>query len=323
MNVLAVVLMLAPLMDDGELSKLQNKVAPSVVRIAVERTSDPAAIGIGGGNRALLDYYRRPAGSVTGTVVAADGWIVTTLFNMQGTLKKIAVTTADGKTHDGTLVGFDRNLDIALIKIEAAGLAALPEGKTTSLAQGDFAAVVGVSSDSSGTTINTGIISAVGRMKGTAFQTDAEMNYGNAGGPVVDGDGRLLGIACHIDNRAFWGQSSGVGFASKIERIDEVLPRLKKGEKIEKPKQAYLGVLVAEAPDMEGVVLMQVTPGSPAASAGLQANDVILSVDDKVIAEEEDLKALIGGKKAGDEVKITYRREKETKSVTVKLGETP
>lgn len=300
---------------------LRDKVAPSVVAISIVRESDPAAEGVAAEIKTHVDYYRRPGGVVTGTIVESDGFILTSYFNVSGVLKKISVTTADGKKYEGKLVGYDCENDIALIKIEANNLPVLPRGASAGLRQGDFVAVVGRSPSPASATINTGIVSALGRMRGRAFQMDAELNYGNVGGPVVDADGNMVGIGAHIDNKAFWGQSSGVGFAAKIEEVSKILPRLKAGEKIEKPPKPYLGIMAAEDADVEGVKIMELVPGGPADKAGIKREDVILRIDGKKIVAPEDLVNALNAKKVGEKVSVTVQRGTETIVVTLELEE--
>ncbi|OHB77315.1 MAG: hypothetical protein A2Z34_00250 [Planctomycetes bacterium RBG_16_59_8] len=306
-----------------DLRSLQQKVAPSVVALRVERESDPASAGMGGTQRSLLDYYRRPPGEATGTVIGEEGLIVTSFFNVAGTVKKIVVTFHDGRTLEGTMLGYDQERDIALIGVATKGLAVLERGSTSALRQGEPVAAVGRPSSSAEATLNVGIVSAIHRWEDTAIQTDAELNYGNVGGPVVDRNGKLLGVACHIDNRAFWGQSSGVGFATKIEEIDKLLPRLKAGEKIEKRKRPSLGVMAAEDPAGRGVSIMQVTPDSPAAQAGIREGDIIVDMEGEPLETPEELAAQIRRKKIGDEARLTLLRGGERLTIVVRLGEAP
>jgi serine protease Do len=176
------------------LQKLRAEVSRSVVAIEVERETDPDGRGTRGPVAAHEDYYNRPKGPTSGVIYGADGFILTSYFNISGGLKKegIKVTLADGKEHVAELLGFDEARDIALLKISATGLPVLPKADYSKLAQGLFVALVGRSPDKEIPTINLGILSAMNRMEKTAVQTDAEMNYGNAGGALVTLSGELV-----------------------------------------------------------------------------------------------------------------------------------
>lgn len=300
-------------------TELKEKVAPVVVSIEVERTADPEGERIYRGNKTLTDYYSRPKAPVTGTIISSDGFIITSYFNLSGTIKMATVKTQDGKSYEATLLGADKEEDIALIKIDADGLATLKDGKIEKIEQGDFVALVGKSPNA---TLSTGIISATSRLKNTAFGFDAKVNYGNAGGAVVDLEGNLLGIATHINPQTMWGQSSGVGFATKIDQIKKVLPRLKNKEIIEKTKEPYLGVLPVEGEEeTEGVKIAQVAPNSPAQEAGLKPDDIILEIDGVKLNDADQLRKIVTSKKAGDEITLKIESEGAKKTVKIKLGE--
>ena len=309
--------------QDDTLGKLKDKVSPAVVAIDVDRTADPDGVGSLKGRKTLTDYYRRPNTSVTGTIIEPDGYILTSYFNISGTIKKITVTTADGKVYEARILGFDQPKDIALLKIDAEGLPFL-EPSEDKVQQGSFAAVIGRSPDVKSPTISDGMISATSRMKGTALQFDAMLNYGNVGGPLVDMEGRLLGITSHIKAKTNWGQSSGIGFATKISEINKILPALKEGKKIEKSKEPFIGIVPVDGEeDVEGVRIAQVIPNSPAEEAGLKEGDIIIELDGKKLADAYELQKEISSRKIGDEVRVKYKRGDEVKEVKMKLEEKP
>ncbi|HEY3227144.1 MAG TPA: trypsin-like peptidase domain-containing protein [Planctomycetota bacterium] len=310
---------------------VRDSAGKSVVAIEVIRGEDPEGETGSGPAGAHKDYYNRPAGPVTGTILSADGFILTTAFNVSGEVKRITVTTPDGRRHEAKRLGADRKLDIALLKIDAKDLPLLPRAKPGEARVGDFVCVIGRGPDPAALTVNQGILSALGRRSGTAVQTDAEVNYGNVGGPLVTMTGEWIGITAHIYPRAMWGQSSGVAFASKNAEIDKVLEDLKKGKDIAKPVQGpWIGVLAGEPrAGVEGVPVDQILPNSPAEEAGLDAGDVIAAVDGKPVKSVEELKAALAKKKIGDEIELTIRRLKrdgktwEEKKVKIKLAENP
>ncbi len=313
------------------LQSVRDSVGKSVVAIEVIRGEDPDGETGSGQAGVHQDYYNRPAGPVTGTIFSADGFILTTAFNVSGEVKRITVTTSDGRKFEAKRLGADRKLDIALLKIEAKDLPLLKRSKPGDAHVGDFVCVVGRGPDPSVATVNQGILTALGRWSGTGIQTDAEVNYGNVGGPLVTLGGELIGITSHIHPRDPWGQSSGVAFASKTAEIDKVLEDLKKGKDIAKPVQGpWIGVLLGEPrAGAEGVPVDQILPNSPAEEAGLDSGDVIAAVDGKSVKSVDELKAAIAKRRIGDEVELTLRRLKrdgktwEVKKLKIKLGENP
>jgi S1-C subfamily serine protease len=311
---------------------IRDQVSGSTVGIEVTRKSDPEGKGGSGPAGVHEDYYNRPLGPTTGTVLTADGYILTSWFNVSGDVTRITVVTPDGARHEGKRLGWDSKLDVALVKIEAKDLKPLPRAKLDDARPGDFVFVVGRAPDPAFTTVNLGILSAKGRFANTAVQTDAEINYGNAGGPLVNLQGELLGIVSHVRPREDWGQSGGVGFATKLDEIDKVLETLKK-EPVPAAKAAkslWIGILAAEPKaGVEGITIDQILPNSPAEEAGLDAGDVIVGLDSKPVKTVEDFKAELGKKAAGVERVLTIRRTKrdgaaaEEKKLKIKPQESP
>jgi S1-C subfamily serine protease len=306
---------------------LAETAGPSIVAIEVERESDPEGRIARGHLAAHADYFNRPPGPCSGVVYEPDGYIVTSAFNVSGELRPrgIRVTLSDGREFPAELLGVDEGRDVALLKIEAAGLPVLPKADPASLGQGTLVALFGRSPDKARLTVTPGILSALERMNGTAVQTDARMNYGNAGGALVTMRGELVGMAAHIRPRHPWGQSGGVGFACKTSEIDRVLPRLKARERIAAEPRPYLGIEPGEGnPEVEGVPVALVVPGSPADRAGLKPGDVLVEIDGEKVPDAEGLDEILSRKKAGDELRVKVRRprgggEHEDREFRVKL----
>lgn len=336
MNPLAFLLFFLPLLIQQEdspvtiperlLQKLREKAAHSVVAIEVDRTSDPQGKTGSGSHGSHRDYYNRPIGPTSGTVISKGGYILTSWFNVSGKIRKIIITAWDGKTAEAKLLGYDQTKDIALLQIPRTDLPPLPAART--YRQGDFAIIIGRSPDPLRPTVNVGIVSATNRWQGTAVQTDAELNYGNVGGPLLNLQGELIGVTCHIRPREPWGQSSGVGFTTKISEIEKSLPDLKAGKKISLKERAFLGIQVGEGePDVPGVQIGQVLPGSPADQVKILPGDVITGADEKIIRTWEELLSFLQKKKPGNQVTLKIRRKSkgtwEEKIFKVRLGAFP
>lgn len=294
------------------LTKLRDRAAKSVVAIEVERDNDPDGITGSGAVSQHRDYYNRPKGPASGVIYESDGFILTSRFNVSGGIRKhgLKVFLWDGREIEGELLGTDEQRDIALVRIEASGLPVLPHADLSTVTQGTFVALLGRSPDKSNPTLNFGILSALNRMNKTAVQTDAEMNYGNAGGALITLKGELIGIACNIKPDTVWGQSGGVGFACKSSEIDQLLGRLKKGERIEAEKKPFLGIRPGEGnPDVEGVQIAEVIKDSPAEKAGLRKDDVLTEFAGLKITDFESLKEALDLQKIGQEVPLKVMRK--------------
>jgi serine protease Do len=308
------ILLWAMVLGAGDLEKLREQVARSVVAIEVEREADPEGLTGTGAVSAHRDYFNRPKGPVSGVIYEADGFILTSRFNVSGTIRKngLRVTLWDGRRVDAELLGADEQRDIALLKIAEQGLPVLPRADFKTLNPGTFVALVGRSPDLAHPTLNCGILSAMNRMDKVAVQTDAEMNYGNTGGALVTLKGELIGVGCNINPDTVWGQSGGVGFACKAPEIDALLERLKKGERIAAVKRPYLGIRTGEGnPEVDGVQIAEVFPGSPADKVGIKKEDVLVEFAGQEITDFESFREALAGKKIGDEISLKVKRKKE------------
>lgn len=296
------------------LARLKERVARCVVSIEVDRSADPEGGGFRGQVSAHRDYYNRPSGPVSGVIYEPDGHILTSRFNVSGTIRPegLQILLPDGSRRAAKLLGTDEPHDLALLKVEARDLPTLPKADLRNVTAGTFVALVGRSPDPRAPTLTWGVVSATDRWGGTAVQTDAEMNYGNAGGALVTLRGDLIGVGVHIRPHTPWGQSGGVGFACKVSEIDRVLERLKRGEKIEAEKVPFLGILPAGGdPDTPGVQIGHVLPGSPAEKAGLREGDVLVGIDDVEVSDFEDLRGALLSRKIGQEVTLRIRRPRD------------
>ncbi|MBM4005815.1 MAG: PDZ domain-containing protein [Planctomycetes bacterium] len=315
---------------------------------------------------------RRPGHPTSGVVVSADGYVLTSAFNVEedaiflanstdqpfefkfprtpaelkkdpeGGLKravnpvqKIMVTLADGSHHEARIVGQHLPMGIALLKIEKAGIPFLDLGHLAAVPElGVPALIVGVApGGATPYTINSGIVSAPHRNRGFQWQTDALLNYGNSGGPVLDDQGRFLGLASRpIEPRTVQGRfvtaeelpawntapNSGVSMIARSDRIVEILDKLKVGESIVAIPGPYMGI----GPDQnrvfgKDVFVGSVQPGSPAAQAGLKEGDQLLSIDGHDLDSWKDMIEHLMNYKPGDKIELLIRRPGSNRRIVV------
>jgi putative serine protease PepD len=271
-------------------------------------------------------------GTATGTgfVVDKDGNIVTAAHVVDGA-SSITVTFQDGTTRTAKLLGKDDATDVAVLKVDASGLTLHPLelGNSAALGAGDDLAVIG---DPFGyqRSISTGIVSGLDRTiqapngftVAHAIQTDAAMNPGNSGGPVLNSAGQVIGIADQIATGGSTEANTGVGFLVPIDLVKAELPQLKAGQTV---RHAYLGVSTGDAStaNSTGALVGSVAQGGPAASAGLKAGDVVTQIGSQKVSDSGDLVAAVATHKPGEKVDITIRRNGSTQKVTVTLGTQP
>ncbi|KAF0244607.1 MAG: hypothetical protein FD180_2369 [Planctomycetota bacterium] len=274
-------------------------------------------------------YTKRPKTPTTGFVIDKDGHVMTSFFNVDGKVESIKVLFPDGKSAAGTLLGVDESKDIALIKVEPEGLELKPiEWVEKQPEVGAFVMALGRSPEPASGTATRGIVSAVDRIDQTfnaiweqSIQFDAKTNYGNSGGPVIDLNGRLVGVVAHVRLHSPWGQNSGISFATPTWKIKEVLDKLKAGERLKKPKLPFLGVGPKESSTL--VVIGTISPDSAAEKAGLKPGDVVRQIDEVKIGEWGDFTNYIKKKKVGEKVIIKITRGEEELDVEATLGERP
>src|SRR4051795_62392 len=271
-------------------------------------------------------------GTATGTgfAVDKDGNIVTAAHVVDGA-SSITVTFQDGTTRPAKLLGKDDATDVAVLKVDASGLTLHPLalGSSAALGAGDQLAVIG---DPFGyqRSISTGIVSGLDRTiqapngftVAHAIQTDAAMNPGNSGGPVLNADGQVIGIADQIATGGSTQANTGVGFLVPIDLVKAELPQLKAGQNV---RHAYLGVSTSDASTASstGALVGQVSSRGPAASAGLRQGDVVTQIGSTQIHDSGDLVAAVATHQPGDKVDVTVKRGGNTQKVTVTLGTQP
>jgi putative serine protease PepD len=259
----------------------------------------------------------------TGFVIDADGDIVTNHHVVEGATS-IKVTFADGTTAEAKLVGSDATTDLAVIHVD------VPSGELHPLAFGDSSAVqvgdpVVAIGDPYGleNTVTAGIISALDRTItspnnhpiGGAIQTDAAINSGNSGGPLLDLSGHVIGVNSQIESSS--GGNIGIGFAVPANTAKTVVSQLIADGKATHP---YLGVKLGDSSDPAGAKVGEVASGSPADAGGLETGDVITAAGGTPVTSADQLIAALAGDSPGDRVALRVVRGGSTRTVTVTLG---
>jgi putative serine protease PepD len=262
----------------------------------------------------------------SGWVYDTAGHIITNDHVVANTTS-ISVMFSDGSKYGAKVVGTDASTDLAVLKVNAPSskLHPLSLGDSSKLAVGDGVVAIG-SPFGLDETVTTGIVSALNRdISSTnnftisgAIQTDAAINHGNSGGPLLNMSGEVVGVTTQIESDS--GGNEGVGFAVPSNTISTVASKLVKGETVQHP---YLGVFVQAPANRSGAEVAQVKSGSPAARAGLKAGDVITSFAGKTIQSPDDLTAAVADKAPGDKVSVTYVRNGTTKTTQVTIGNRP
>ena len=263
----------------------------------------------------------------SGFVYDTTGHVVTNAHVVDGA-QSAKVRFADGKTYDATVVGVDASTDLAVLKVDAPSSALHPVelADSSQVAVGDVVVAIG-SPFGLENSVTAGIVSALGRSMQApngytitgAIQTDAAINHGNSGGPLLDLDGKVVGVNAQIESES--GGNDGVGFAIPSKTVASVVGQIIDGGAVE---HAYLGVSVTEPTGgTAGAQLAEVRSGTPAAEAGLQAGDVVTAVDGDAVGSAAALQSAIDAKKPGDRVMVDYLRNGERRSVTVTLSTRP
>ena len=310
-----------------------HNVLPSVVNVQTEATIrrreidpffDPFGF-FGGGNRTYTSLG-------SGFVWSNDGIIVTNNHVVEGA-SRISVITSDGTQLSARLIGVDPDSDLAVLRVDAKNLAAAPVGTSADLMIGETVVAVGNPFGLSGT-VTTGVVSALGRSvpskeQGRTFtdfiQTDASINPGNSGGPLLNIEGRVVGI-----NTAILGNAQGIGFAIPVDRARKVIQDLLRYGQVH---SAWVGAVTTTITPEEakrlgihvtrGALVSRIFSGSPAQAAGLRSGDVITEVGDKPVDSREALSTYTATVPSGQPVQLTVIREGSPRPVTVRPSDPP
>ena len=252
-------------------------------------------------------------GPTTGVVVSADGEIITSSFNFSSKPSSIIVTLGDGRKFPADVVASDLVRQVTLIKIKQGGLTPLVPAPRQGLQVGQWTIALGRTYDVSFPNLSVGILSALNRIWGKAVQTDAKISPANYGGPLIDLQGRCIGILVPMspqgDDEAAGVEwyDAGIGFAVPLEDILLQLDTLRKGENI---RPGRMGVMFADKGPVSGAAIAgEIRPNSPAEKAGLKAGDLITQANGKPIATIPQLKTILGPLAAESELKLVVKRD--------------
>lgn len=326
-----------------------KQVGPAVVRIDTERTvvsrqrrmdpffDDPFFREFFGDSFSQQPPRRQQQRGLGSGVIFDRSGLILTNAHVVDKADKVTVHLKDGRTVEGKVQGADEVTDLAVVKIDAGNnLPAAVLGSSNDVQVGDWAIAVGnpLGFDN---TVTLGIISTLRRPSSQVgiydkrldfIQTDAAINPGNSGGPLLNDRGEVIGI-----NTAIRADAMGIGFAIPIDKAKTIAAKLQRGEKVSHP---FIGVAMidltpdqarrlnedpnspVQIPEIQGVLVRQVVPKSPAAAAGIRPGDVIIQVDGKKIAKSEELLNIVEDSEVGQTLQVKIQRGNRTQQVPVK-----
>lgn len=286
-----------------------------------------------GGKQKRKVQTPKKEGAGSGVIISTDGYIVTNNHVVDGA-DELTVTLNDNKEYSARIIGTDKTTDLALIKISAKDLPALPIGDSDKLKVGEWVLAVG-NPFNLNSTVTAGIVSAKARSLGangieSFIQTDAAINAGNSGGALVNTHGELVGINAMLYSQT--GSYSGYGFAIPTTIMNKVVADLKKYGTVQRGLLGIQGINVNNYFDqqkeqgkevdlgtMEGVYVSKVEDGGSASEGGMKEGDVITAIDGKKVVKMSELQEYLTNKRPGDKVTVTYLRKKAKKTAVLTL----
>lgn len=286
------------------------------------------------GNSIFLNNSTEALGLGTGMIVSENGYILTNWHVAGDKYNKCYVTLENGKFDNGSVVWADKDLDLAIVKINATGLNCITLGDSDSIKIGQKAYAIG---NPIGVefqrTVTSGIISGINRTikiddedessyMDDLIQTDATINPGNSGGPLINSNGEVIAI-----NTVKITEAEGIGFAVPINIVKPIIESFKNNGEFE---EAYLGIFAYDKnviPYLDssidfdsGIYVAQILADGPSYNSGLKTGDIITKIDETTINKMSELRSYIYTKKAGDEVRVTILRNNREKVISIKLG---
>ena len=287
-----------------ELNDDDEKYVPELFELFRDRDEDSFKIG----------------GAGSGFLISQDGYILTNNHVVDGA-DNLQVKMSDGKLYKAKLIGTDAEIDIALIKIKGKGFPYLTLGNSDDAQVGEWVMTMGnpISYEWS---ISVGVVSGLNRrmlgLGGSALdsfiQTDAAINFGNSGGPLVNMRGEVIGINTLIIRSSSSGAIEGMGFSAPINMAKDAIPQYKKNGRI---IRGYIGALLKDSDD--GIMIKEVFNGGPADVDGLKVNDIILTIDGKAVENSSSVIRTIHQCKPGKKITLEILRDKKAMTVKVKL----
>ncbi len=339
---------------DKAMETLAARVTPAVVNVTVTSRTKPEMtghqlpedmqqfFGQGGQGGTFGQFFfgphsqRQPQiehGMGSGVVISPDGYIVTNNHVVEGAVD-IRVTTSNRRVMKAKLIGTDPLTDLAVLKVDASGLASAPWGDSKEVRPGQTVLAFG-NPYGFRFTVTRGIVSAVNRANpdpsnpskpGEFIQTDAAINPGNSGGPLVDARGEVVGINTFLVSPS--GTFSGMGFAIPTQIVRPTVETLIRDGKV---SHGHIGIGIADITpenakffddtNATGGVVTQVEPDSPGAKAGLQIGDVITEIDGQKVSDAGELQVLVGQKQPGSKITLNVLRDGKSMTIPVTLEE--
>lgn len=294
----------------------EQKVSPALVTIE-------SYGGVSAVQGRITGIRAQGEGNTTGILISPDGYILTSTFNFVQQPPVISVITSDGQRRFAKLLGRDDTRKICLLKVD--GVSDLPVveiAKVDELKVGQWALSLGVGYGDTSPAVSMGIISATNRIGGRAVQTDANISPANYGGPLIDLQGRIIGICVPLDPRSqavgagvAW-YDSGIGFAIPLDGLEKVIQRLKKNDDI---RPGFIGVLAIPNPAGNGLYISRVFQESPAAKVGMLVEDILVAVNGNKVNDMLKFKSILNGMEAGTDIELSVLKGGEGTPVNLTI----